>query len=208
MHGSRQTYGSPRCIAELLDRRVQVLPQHGGQADETGQICGQDTTAVPWCRTTDSDHDHPIMANVLDRQFVADHAQPQVVLPTSPTCRPRGLAVPGGGDGPVQPQNRRLEHGRSSAGPAMPGRVSRWRSARKPARPGLLHHSDRGVQYACDEYQRLLAMPRHSLSMSRTGNCYDNAAMESFFGTLKTELIYRPNLRDAGSGQTIDLRVH
>jgi putative transposase len=57
----------------------------------------------------------------------------------------------------------------------------------------MLHHSDRGVQYACDDYQGLLA--RHGLqaSMSRRGNCYDNAVTESFFGTLKTELVHHEN---------------
>jgi putative transposase len=54
----------------------------------------------------------------------------------------------------------------------------------------LLHHSDRGVQYACDEYQGLLARHGIECSMSRRGNCYDNAVVESFFGTLKTELIH------------------
>jgi transposase InsO family protein len=57
---------------------------------------------------------------------------------------------------------------------------------RKPPR-GLLHHSDRGVQYACDEYRKVLHTARMICSMSRKGNCYDNAAMESFWSTLKTE---------------------
>ncbi len=60
---------------------------------------------------------------------------------------------------------------------------------RRPAR-GLLHHSDRGVQYASDAYQGLLADHGIQCSMSRRGNCYDNAVMESFFGTLKTELVH------------------
>jgi len=60
---------------------------------------------------------------------------------------------------------------------------------RRPRGP-LLHHSDRGVQYACDDYQRLLAKHGLTASMSRTGNCYDNAVIESFFGTLKTELVH------------------
>ncbi len=54
---------------------------------------------------------------------------------------------------------------------------------------GLLHHSDRGVQYACCEYQQKLLDAGARSSMSRTGNCYDNAVTESFFGTLKTELV-------------------
>ena len=55
----------------------------------------------------------------------------------------------------------------------------------------LIVHSDRGVQYAAGEYQQLLADWSLTPSMSRTGNCYDNAVSESFFATLKTELVYR-----------------
>ncbi len=61
---------------------------------------------------------------------------------------------------------------------------------RRPAAP-LLHHSDRGSQYASEDYQAQLSVLGIQCSMSRTGNCYDNAPVESFFGTLKTELIYQ-----------------
>ena len=54
--------------------------------------------------------------------------------------------------------------------------------------PGLLHHSDRGSQYAAHDYRRVLDEHRMRCSMSRKGNCWDNAPMESFFGSLKTEL--------------------
>jgi len=54
----------------------------------------------------------------------------------------------------------------------------------------LLHHSDRGSQYACNDYQDLLKAHGILLSMSRTGNCYDNAVIKNFFDTLKTELIH------------------
>lgn len=60
---------------------------------------------------------------------------------------------------------------------------------RKPL-PGLIHHSDRGVQYACDEYRSLLDAHGMSASMSAKGYCYDNAFMESFFKTLKAEEVY------------------
>jgi putative transposase len=56
---------------------------------------------------------------------------------------------------------------------------------------GLVHHSDRGVQYCCKEYQDLLKKHRLSCSMSARGNCYDNAAMESFWASLKTERVYQ-----------------
>ncbi len=58
---------------------------------------------------------------------------------------------------------------------------------RRPS-PGLLHHSDRGSQYAAHEYRRVLDQHGMSCSMSRKGDCWDNAPMESFFGSLKTEL--------------------
>lgn len=60
---------------------------------------------------------------------------------------------------------------------------------RKP-NPGLIHHTDRGVQYTCDDYQQALKLSRMLVSMSRKGNCWDNAVAESFFGALKEELIY------------------
>ena len=62
---------------------------------------------------------------------------------------------------------------------------------RKPP-VGLLHHSDRGSQYASDDYRKLLAKHQVTVSMSRSGNCYDNAMKESFFATLKTECASRP----------------
>jgi transposase InsO family protein len=62
---------------------------------------------------------------------------------------------------------------------------------RRP-RPGLIHHSDRGGQYAGSEYRQILARARMLQSMSRANNCYDNAFMESCFGTLKTELEMKP----------------
>lgn len=60
---------------------------------------------------------------------------------------------------------------------------------RRPTK-GLIHHSDRGVQYACDDYRRLLRDHGITVSMSRSGNCWDNAMMESFHATYKTELLY------------------
>ena len=66
---------------------------------------------------------------------------------------------------------------------------------RQPA-PGLVHHSDRGVQYASGDYTDLLKQHRIQISMSRKGNPYDNAACESFLKTLKYEEVYRTEYRD------------
>jgi len=71
-------------------------------------------------------------------------------------------------------------------------RISLWR--RKP-KFGLSVHHDRGSQYACDDYRGLLEAIGVELSMSRKGNCWDNAVAESFFGTLKTELVHHRDYR-------------
>jgi putative transposase len=63
---------------------------------------------------------------------------------------------------------------------------------------GLLHHSDRGSQYAATSYQQLLAAHGVTVSMSRKGNCWDNACIESFFGTLKRELVYHRHYATRG----------
>lgn len=62
--------------------------------------------------------------------------------------------------------------------------------------PGLVHHSDRGVQYACSAYVNVLRQHQALISMSRTGNPYDNAHAESFMKTLKYEEVYRSDYRD------------
>ena len=59
----------------------------------------------------------------------------------------------------------------------------------------MLHHSDRGVQYASIDYQLLMQSHDIVVSMSRLGDCYDNAAMESFWGTLKTELVHHEDYK-------------
>jgi putative transposase len=68
--------------------------------------------------------------------------------------------------------------------------------ARRPAPGTLVHHSDRGVQYACDDYRQALADAEIVPSMSRKANCWDNAVVESFFSTLKQELVYRTTFPD------------
>jgi transposase InsO family protein len=67
-------------------------------------------------------------------------------------------------------------------------------ASRRPVE-GLIHHSERGSQYCSHEYQALLANYGMRVSMSRKGNCYDNAPVESFFGTLKTELMHHRRYR-------------
>ena len=72
----------------------------------------------------------------------------------------------------------------------MPAALRQAIGQRQP-KPGLIHHTDRGGQYAGDDYRQVLGRARMRQSMSRPDNCYDNAFMESCFGTLKTECVDR-----------------
>ena len=75
-------------------------------------------------------------------------------------------------------------------------------AARRPAPGALVHHSDRGVQYACDDYRSALIDAEITPSMSRTGDCWDNAVVESFFSTLKNELVYRTTFANHDAART------
>jgi putative transposase len=139
--------------------------------------------------TTHSRHHHPVAANVLAQNFTATRINQRWVSDITYIPTAQGwlyLAVV-------------LDlYSRVIVGWAMDQRMTAhlvqraltmalWR---RGAVRGLLLHSDRGCQYACGDYQRLLRDQGITCSMSRTGNCYDNAAMESFFGTLKQELVH------------------
>ncbi len=140
-------------------------------------------------RTTDSNHGQPVAANVLGRQFQAD-------LPNRKWAVDDITYVPTDEGwlylaGVLDLCSRKLvgwsmaDHLRAElSGDALSMAVMR----RRPD-AGLLHHSDRGVQYACDDYQHLLESHGMLVSMSGRGDCWDNAAMESFWSTLKNELV-------------------
>ena len=186
---SRRTYGSPRVHAELRARGVRVSRKRVARLmREGGLAVPAPRRRVP--RTTDSRHDHPVAPNLLGRCFTAD--RPDAVWLADISYIPTGqgwlyLAA-------VRDLATReivgwsmAEHLRADlACDALLMAIRR----RQPPR-GLIHHSDRGVQYASGPYRAMLA--RHGLvqSMSRKGDCLDNAPMESFFGTLKTELVHR-----------------
>jgi putative transposase len=72
----------------------------------------------------------------------------------------------------------------------------------------LVAHSDRGVQYASEHYQRLLTKHGITCSMSRKGNCWDNAPMESFFATLKKELVHHEGVRNPSGSPAQPVRIH
>jgi putative transposase len=185
---SRGTYGSPRIYRECKARGLAYGRNRVARLMRKYQI-----TARPLRRfvvTTDANHDLPVAENRLDRQFTVK----------APNCVWSGditylwtdegwlyLAV-------VLDLFSRRVVGWSFA-PTL-DRVlvigALWEALdnRRPA-PGLLCHSDRGSQYASADYQALLSEAGIVCSMSRKGNCYDNAPVESFFASLKRELVHR-----------------
>ena len=188
---SRRTYGSPRIHAELREDGVRIGRGRVARLMREAGLVVVRRRRVP--RTTDSRHDLPIAPNLLGRNFAAD--RPDTVWLADISYIPTGegwmyLAA-------VKDMATREIVGWSMAdhlrGELALDALLMAIRRRQPPR-GLLHHSDRGGQYASLPYRATLA--RHGLvqPMSRKGDCLDNAPMESFFGSLKTELVHRATL--------------
>ena len=185
---SRCVYGSPRVHRALIAQGESVCVNTVAKVMNSLHIKAKTAKAfVP--RTTDSDHHAPVAPNTLDRDFDAPSRDCKWVTDITYIATDEGwlyLAVV------MDLFSRRIvgwsmaDHMRSEL---ICDALQMALAHRRPAR-GLLHHSDRGVQYASDAYQALLTGHGIECSMSRRGNCYDNAAMESFFGTLKTERVH------------------
>ena len=182
---SRRAYGSPRIHAQLRHEDVRVGRKRVARLMALEGLRGRRPRR--WCRTTDSTHAHPVAPNVLERRFRA--AGPNRVWATDITYiwTSEGwlyLAVV------LDLFARRVvgwamaDHLRTE----LPLAALTMALGRRRPPTALLHHSDQGVQYASDAYQQVLQSHGIVCSMSRRGNCWDNAVVESFFATLKTEL--------------------
>ncbi len=185
---SRRNYGSPRVWFELAAQGVRCSQNTVAKLMREAGIRSK-TKRRFVVRTTDSRHGHPVAENRLDRQF--EQPLPNQAWAADITYIPTAegwlyLAAV------IDLCSRKIV-GWSTADHLRAELVCEALEMaithREPV-GDLLHHSDRGVQYACDAYQGLLARHGMIASMSRRGNCYDNAVIESFFGTLKTELIH------------------
>lgn len=185
---SRKTYGSPRVHRQLRAKGVACCENTVAKLMRENDLFSKVKRKFK-VSTTDSNHAYAVADNTLDQDFSA--AAPNRVWVADITYIPTAegwlyLAA-------VLDLYSRKVVGWSMADHLRTELVADALTLaidhRKPGKD-LLHHSDRGVQYASDAYQGLLAEHGMACSMSRRGNCYDNAAMESFFGTLKTELVH------------------
>jgi len=190
---SRQTYGSPR-IQAALDKAGHAYGRHRiARLMRQQGLCGRAKGRFRIC-TTDSNHDQPIAPNRLP-DLPAPSVPNQVWLGDI-TC----VATEEGWlylAGILDLYSRRLTGWAMSEHIDTELILAAWRMALTHRQPpaGLVFHSDRGVQYASQDYRHALQNSQAIASMSRKGNCYDNAAMESFWSTLKQELIYRRHFK-------------
>lgn len=185
---SRKTYGSPRIWAELRAKGLRVGRNRVCRLMQTAGVLA--VMRRRYRHTQDSRHDYPVAPNVLGRDFRVAGADRVWLTDITYVPTEEGWLYL---SAVLDLCSRRV------VGWSLSARIDRQLTIaalgmalgrRRPA-AGLVHHSDRGGQYACWDYQRLLKSHGLECSMSRRGNPYDNAAMESFFKTLKVELIYR-----------------
>lgn len=184
---SRQTYGSPKIRQALRQQgircgrnRIMRLMRQAGLVAKRLRC---------FKRTTQANPQHRAAPNQLQQRFVA--TQPNQVWLADVTS----IATQAGGLYLAAVLDL---HSRRIVGWAMDERMTDTLTQRalqmalgqRKPKAHLLHHSDRGSQYTSGDYQRLLSQHGIQVSMSGTGNCYDNAPMESFFAQLKTDLVY------------------
>jgi putative transposase len=184
---SRGTYGARRILKDLLDDEESISRTRVGRLMKQQGL--ESKSKRKFKATTHSNHGRPVAPNLLEREFMVE--KPDSVYAGDITY--------------IQTVEGWLYlavlidlYSRSVVGWAMSERMPAqlvndallmaiWK--RKPSK-GLMVHSDRGSQYASDLYQKTIKDHGYICSMSRKGNCWDNAPSESFFHTLKTELIY------------------
>jgi len=197
---SYRTYGSPRVTDDLhamgytcsRPRVARLMKANGIKAK----------TKKKYKVTTNSDHSYPIAPNLLNQDFCTTSAHRIWV---SDITYIRTL------EGWLYLTIILDLYSRKIVGWSMSNRLTAKRTTipafiqaykRYQPLPGLIFHSDRGVQYACDDFRGLLKTFNAIQSMSGKGNCYDNAVAESFFHTLKTELVYHQTYRTRSQAKT------
>ena len=195
----RQTYGSPRMQVELVARGFSASENRVARLMRKHNIRARRKRKRP--TSTNSRHDHPIAAHVLKRDFGSETPNRKwlsdiTYIPTAEGWLYLAAVLD--------------LYSRKIVGWAMEAsletrlveRAFEMAVQNRNPSAGLLHHSDRGSQYASGAYQTLLLDQKMQVSMSRTANCYDNAPMESFFSTLKCEWVHHQNYQTRQEAKT------
>ena len=191
---SKQIYGSPKITQELRDRKVKVSRPRVARLMKKAQI--RSKTVKKFKATTDSKHRYPIVENKLNRDFKVDEIGKVWVSDITYIWTQQGwlylTIIMDLADRKIIGWS--LSHSLKADQTVIPA----WRMAitNRPIIDHLLFHSDRGVQYACNAFAHLLEThPKVSRSMSRKGDCWDNAVAENFFKLMKSEMVYHSTFR-------------
>ncbi len=191
---SKQRYGSPRVHEDLLEQHEHVSRKRVVRLMQEDGLVAR--ARKRYKVTTMSDHDQPVAANLLDRQFEADAPNQRWVGDTTEFVI--------GGSGKLYLAAILDLFSRFAVGWAISAvndrrlvlKALEMALKRRCPDTGLLHHSDRGSPYASEDYRARLDAHGITCNMSRRGNCYDNAVMEAFFSSLKSELADRFESRE------------
>ena len=185
---SDQTYGSPRIYQELKEQGIACSEKRIARLMHLSHLYA--VTTKRFVVTTDSNHALPLAENLLDREFSVDTPNARWAADITYIWTSEGwlyLAVV------LDLFSRRIvgwAMGTTLERSLVLAALDMAVTSRQP-QAGLLCHSDRGSQYASGDYQQALKNANAVCSMSRKGNCWDNAPTESFFATLKRELVHR-----------------
>ena len=197
---SKASYGSPRITAELNKLGYKVSRPRVARLMKQNGI--RSVHAKKFKVTTNSKHNYPIMENLLDRNFITAAKARVWVSDITYVRTKKGwlyLTII------VDLFDRKvIGWSMSKDMTAAKTTIPAWKMAVKnrPLNGKLIFHSDRGIQYACVAFAKLLGSYENvSRSMSRKGNCWDNAVAESFFKTLKTELVYQNKFQSQEEAQ-------
>jgi putative transposase len=191
---SKRTYGSPRVTIALLEEGVHISRPRVARLMKKQNL--QSIIRKKWVVTTDSRHNYPVVENKLNRDFNVTRTGQVWVSDITYIKTSQGwlyLTVI------IDLYDRKVigwAFGRSLK--AFCTTIPAWKMAtrNRPITQALIFHSDRGVQYACNEFKNLLSCYKLvERSMSRKGDCWDNAVAESFFKTLKVEHVYHNNYK-------------
>lgn len=181
---SRRTYGAPRIHASLVKLGFVCSKRRVAKLMRTAGIIARCKTRRKV--TTDSKHEQPVAPNVLERQFTATAPDQKWLVDLTYVATREGWLYLAG---LLDVYSRRIvgwAMDKTMGQDLVRSALEMALAARKPGK-GLLHHSDRGSQYAANDYQARLVECGMVSSMSRKADCYDNAMVESFWSTLKTE---------------------
>jgi putative transposase len=185
---SNQIYGSPRIAKKLKEKNHNVSRSYIARIMKRLNI--RSKTRKKFKVTTDSSHSYQIAPNLLNRDFTAtDVSQKWVSDLTYIRTKAGWLYL----TTVIDLADRKVigwAFSKSMTAKETSVKALKMAIKCRGVKPGLIFHSDRGVQYACDEFKKIINKNEIHQSMSRKGNCWDNSVAESFFKTLKTELVY------------------